>query len=106
MAFRPHFPTKKRAPLYRAGPLSSNNKKELNSVTKDKTPPAAPSFKLVSIFLEATKSKARASWSPPPPTVNLFGSPFITWRGVPLIPSDKLLIRAARRKADACDWII
>lgn len=28
----------------------------------------------------------------PPPTVQLFGSPFITWRGVPLIPSDKLLI--------------
>ena len=26
----------------------------------------------------------------PPPTVNLFGSPFITWRGVPLVPSDKL----------------
>lgn len=26
----------------------------------------------------------------PPPTVSLFGSPFITWRGVPLIPSDKL----------------
>ncbi len=28
----------------------------------------------------------------PPPTVTLFGSPFITWRGVPLIPSDKLAI--------------
>ncbi len=28
----------------------------------------------------------------PPPTVNLFGSPFVTWRGVPLVPSDKLLI--------------
>jgi hypothetical protein len=26
----------------------------------------------------------------PPPTVNFFGSPFITWRGIPLIPSDKL----------------
>jgi hypothetical protein len=26
----------------------------------------------------------------PPPTVNIFGSPFITWRGVPLIPTDKL----------------
>jgi Phage capsid-like protein/Cyclic nucleotide-binding domain len=26
----------------------------------------------------------------PPPTVNIFGSPFLTWRGVPLIPSDKL----------------
>ena len=28
----------------------------------------------------------------PPPTVQIFGSPFITWRGVPLIPSDKLLV--------------
>ncbi len=28
----------------------------------------------------------------PPPTVTLFGSPFITWRGIPLIPSDKLRI--------------
>lgn len=26
----------------------------------------------------------------PPPTVTLFGSQFITWRGVPLIPSDKV----------------
>ncbi len=28
----------------------------------------------------------------PPATVTLFGSPFITWRGVPIIPSDKLKI--------------
>ncbi|HRD33334.1 MAG TPA: family 2A encapsulin nanocompartment shell protein [Rhodocyclaceae bacterium] len=28
----------------------------------------------------------------PPPTVSLFGSQFITWRGVPLIPSDKVRI--------------
>lgn len=28
----------------------------------------------------------------PPATVNLFGSPFITWRGIPVIPSDKLKI--------------
>ena len=26
----------------------------------------------------------------PPPTVTLFGSPFLTWRGIPLVPSDKL----------------
>jgi hypothetical protein len=26
----------------------------------------------------------------PPPTVSLFGSPFLTWRGIPLIPTDKL----------------
>jgi len=28
----------------------------------------------------------------PPPTVTLFGSPFLTWRGVPIIPCDKLLV--------------
>ncbi|WP_420236879.1 family 2A encapsulin nanocompartment shell protein [Telmatobacter bradus] len=26
----------------------------------------------------------------PPPTVTLFGTPFLTWRGVPLIPSNKI----------------
>ncbi len=29
----------------------------------------------------------------PPPTVNLFGSPFLTWRGLPLVPCDKLPIK-------------
>lgn len=28
----------------------------------------------------------------PPPTVSLFGSQFITWRGIPLIPCDKLRV--------------
>lgn len=28
----------------------------------------------------------------PPATVNLYGSPFVTWRGVPIIPCDKLLV--------------
>ena len=28
----------------------------------------------------------------PPPTTNLFGSSFLTWRGLPLVPSDKLQI--------------
>lgn len=32
----------------------------------------------------------------PPPTVTLFGSPFITWRGIPLIPSDKLEIKGGK----------
>lgn len=30
----------------------------------------------------------------PPPTVTLFGNPFLTWRGLPLIPCDKLGISA------------
>jgi hypothetical protein len=29
----------------------------------------------------------------PPPTVTLFGNPFLTWRGVPLIPSEKLHVK-------------
>ncbi|MFO0687864.1 MAG: family 2B encapsulin nanocompartment shell protein [Myxococcota bacterium] len=28
----------------------------------------------------------------PPPTVNMFGSPFLTWRGVPIVPCDKLAV--------------
>jgi hypothetical protein len=31
----------------------------------------------------------------PPPTITLFGSPFITWRGIPIIPCDKLHITDA-----------
>jgi hypothetical protein len=44
----------------------------------------------------------------PPPTASLFGSQFVTWRGIPLIPSDKvkiengktniLLLRTGERK--------
>lgn len=34
----------------------------------------------------------------PPPTVSLFGSQFITWRGVPLIPSDKIPVVDGKTK--------
>jgi Phage capsid-like protein len=30
----------------------------------------------------------------PPPTVTMFGNPFLTWRGLPLVPSDKVAIKA------------
>ncbi len=36
----------------------------------------------------------------PPPTVTLFGSPFLTWRGVPLVPSDKIAIRTKDQKSN------
>jgi len=29
----------------------------------------------------------------PPPTVNIFGSPFLTWRGLPIVPTDKLEVK-------------
>jgi hypothetical protein len=28
----------------------------------------------------------------PPPTVTMFGSPFLTWRGIPLVPCDKVAV--------------
>ncbi|HTD98766.1 MAG TPA: family 2A encapsulin nanocompartment shell protein [Mucilaginibacter sp.] len=34
----------------------------------------------------------------PPPTVSLFGSQFLTWRGIPLIPSDKVPIVGGKTK--------
>ena len=35
----------------------------------------------------------------PPPTVTLFGTPFLTWRGVPLIPSNKFAVRSKDQKS-------
>jgi hypothetical protein len=32
----------------------------------------------------------------PPPTVNLFGAQFLTWRGIPLVPSNKLAIKGEK----------
>ncbi|MDS3862139.1 family 2A encapsulin nanocompartment shell protein [Thermosynechococcaceae cyanobacterium BACA0444] len=34
----------------------------------------------------------------PPATISLFGTPFITWRGVPLIPSDKVAVVKGKSK--------
>jgi CRP-like cAMP-binding protein len=33
----------------------------------------------------------------PPPTVQLFNSTLLTWRGIPLVPSDKLMVDGRRR---------
>ena len=33
----------------------------------------------------------------PPPTISMHGGNFLTWRGVPLVPSDKLLVDGQRR---------
>lgn len=34
----------------------------------------------------------------PPPTVSIYGSQFITWRGIPLIPSDKVPLAKGKSK--------
>jgi hypothetical protein len=33
----------------------------------------------------------------PPPTATLFGSPFLTWRGIPIVSSDKLHVSADKK---------
>lgn len=37
----------------------------------------------------------------PPATVNLFGSRFLTWRGLPIVPCDKLAVKGDAKKAEA-----
>lgn len=34
----------------------------------------------------------------PPPTVSLFGSQFLTWRGIPIVPSDKVPLQGNKTK--------
>jgi len=49
-----------------------------------------PAFFLLHPLALAAFGREATRRGVPPPTVNLFGSPFITWRGVPLVPSNKL----------------
>jgi hypothetical protein len=49
-----------------------------------------PAFFLAHPSAIAAFGRECTSRGVPPPTITLFGSPFITWRGIPLIPSDKL----------------
>ncbi len=42
----------------------------------------------------------------PPPTVNLMGSPFLTWRGVPIVPCDKLEVTGHGRGAGTTNMLL
>lgn len=42
----------------------------------------------------------------PPPTLNIFGSPFLTWRGVPLVPCDKLEVKASPQGGTTTDILL
>ncbi|MGD0393018.1 MAG: family 2A encapsulin nanocompartment shell protein [Acidimicrobiales bacterium] len=57
-----------------------------------------PAFFLAHPVAIAAFGRECTSRGVPPPTVSLFGSQFITWRGVPLIPSDKVGIEANKTK--------
>ena len=71
----------------RGGPPTPDDLDELLSLVWKK-----PAFFLAHPKAIAAFGRECTRRGVPPPTVNLFGSPFITWRGVPLIPTDKLLV--------------
>lgn len=57
-----------------------------------------PSFFLTHPLAIAAFGRECTRRGVPPPTVNLFGSQFITWRGLPLIPSDKVPLEDGKTK--------
>ncbi len=71
----------------RTGPPTPDDLDELLSrVWKE------PAFFLAHPAAIAAFGRECTSRGVPPPTATLFGSQFLTWRGVPLVPSDKLVI--------------
>lgn len=71
----------------RTGPPTPDDLDELLSLVWKK-----PAFFLAHPKAIAAFGREATRKGVPPPTVTLFGSPFITWRGIPLIPSNKLAI--------------
>ncbi|PJD99083.1 MAG: hypothetical protein CK427_16420 [Leptospira sp.] len=55
-----------------------------------------PGFFLAHPFTIAAFGRECTRRGVPPATISLFGSQFITWRGIPLIPSDKLPIEKGK----------
>lgn len=82
------------APSYRiptrSGPPTPDDLDELLSLVWKK-----PAFFLAHPLAITAFGREATRRGVPPPTVNLFGSPFITWRGVPLIPSNKFIINGS-----------
>ncbi|MDB6080267.1 MAG: srpI [Akkermansiaceae bacterium] len=71
----------------RKGPPTPDDLDELISLVWKK-----PAFFLAHPKAIAAFGREATRRGVPPPTITLFGSPFLTWRGIPLIPSDKLPI--------------
>ena len=57
-----------------------------------------PAFFLAHPLAIASFGREATRRGTPPPTIILFGSQFITWRGIPLIPSDKVPVADGKSK--------
>ena len=59
--------------------------------------PARPELLERCIYLAAEATRQTAVSAPVLP-LTLFGKPFLTWRGIPLIPTDKIHVKSADNK--------
>jgi hypothetical protein len=83
-----------RAVKTRSGPPAPDDLDELLALVWKK-----PAFFLAHPLAIAAFGRECTRRGVPPPTVHLFGSPFTTWRGVPLIPTEKLEVKGAGKNA-------
>jgi hypothetical protein len=86
-----NVPASQRIQTRKGAPTPDDLDELLSKVWKE------PSFFLAHPRAIAAFGREATRRGVPPPTITLFGSPFITWRGVPLIPTDKLHVDGNRK---------
>ena len=79
-----NVPTSQRIQTRKGAPTPDDLDELLTKVWKE------PSFFLAHPRAIAAFGRECTRRGVPPPTVTLFGTPFLTWRGIPLVPCDKL----------------
>ncbi|MGD0965584.1 MAG: family 2A encapsulin nanocompartment shell protein [Candidatus Acidiferrales bacterium] len=85
-----NVPSSQRIKTRRGSPTPDDLDELLTKVWKE------PSFFLAHPRAIAAFGRECTLRGVPPPTVNLFGSPFLTWRGVPIFPTEKLGVDARK----------
>jgi Phage capsid-like protein len=86
-----NVPASQRIQTRKGAPTPDDLDELLSKVWKE------PSFFLAHPRAIAAFGREATRRGVPPPTITLFGSPFITWRGIPLIPTDKLHVDGNRK---------
>jgi hypothetical protein len=89
-----NVPASQRIQTRKGAPTPDDLDELLSKVWKE------PSFFLAHPRAIAAFGREATRRGVPPPTVTLFGSSFLTWRGVPLIPTDKLHVDGSKKPKD------
>jgi hypothetical protein len=87
----PNIPSAMRIPPRSGRPTPDDMDELLSLVWKE------PAFFLAHPRAIAAFGRECTRRGVPPPTVQMFGSSFLTWRGYPIFPCDKLLVDGQRR---------